>query len=35
MCGPKSYGEGSFITYEASALTECLNVKAMEVVCVP
>jgi hypothetical protein len=31
----KSYGEGSFITYETSALTLCLNIKAAEVVCVP
>jgi hypothetical protein len=31
----KSNGEGSFITYEASTLTKCLNIKTMEVVYVP
>jgi hypothetical protein len=32
MCGPKSCGEGSFITYEASAPKKCLNIKVTEVV---
>jgi hypothetical protein len=28
------YDEGSFIVYEAFALTQCLNIKMMKVVCI-
>jgi hypothetical protein len=35
MCGPKFDGEGSFITYEASTLTEFFNIKSTEVVYIP